>query len=278
MKKNIFSGAIKYFELNWRDIAIKLFLWILVFIILYIVIKYIVKKIKTKIEWNHLVADSYSKKNSKFVGSMVFVLLMIFNVLVTFEIIWFDTAIIMWWVSLSIWFAMQKTIWNLVSWMFILTNKKFKIWDFVEFLWKLKMRWTIEEINIRYTVVRTYDKKRTIIPNSIIVKTPIKTLKSEPLVKWEVVFKVTLDTPFEIIKTAFKKAVSKNKYLLYPENSSIIIESFWSKWLNVKWFFFCNPAKKIPIAAARDVRKVFIKELKANWVRIPYQYMTISTE
>ncbi len=278
MKDNIISVTIKYIQLHWRDIAGKLFLWIGIFIALYITIKYIVNKVKRKIEWESLIADEYAKKNSKLVWSMLFILLMIFNVLATFEIIWFDTAIIMWWISLSLWFAMETTIWNLVAWVFILTNKKVKLGDFVEFLWKLNIKWTIEEINIRYTVIRSFDKRRTIIPNSVIAKTPIKTLKTEPLLKWEIAFKVPRNISFEEIKQTFKQIVFNNKNLIYPEYSSIVIESFGSKWMSLKGYFFCSPAKKLPMVVAREIRSEFTKQLKEKGIDIPYKHMTILTE
>lgn len=278
MKENIISISLNYIQLHWLEIAGRLFSWIGVFILIYIIIKYIINKVKNKIEWESLISDDYSKKNSKLVGSILFILLMIFNILATFEIIWFNTAIIMWWISLSIWFAMETTIWNLVSWVFILTNKKVKLGDFVEFLWKLKIRWTIEEINIRYTVIRSFDKRRIIIPNSVIAKTPIKTLKSEPLLKWEIEFKVSRKTSFDDIKQTFKQIISQNTNLVYPEYSSIIIESFWSKWLHLKWYFFCSPAKKMPLAIAREIRSEFVKQLKTKGIEIPYKHMTVSTE
>jgi len=278
MKENIISISLNYIESHWLEIAGRLFSWIGVFILIYIIIKYIVNKVKRKIEWESLVADDYSKKNSKLVGSILFILLMIFNILATFEIIWFNTAIIMWWISLSIWFAMETTIWNLVSWVFILTNKKVKLGDFVEFLWKLKMRGTIEEINIRYTVIRSFDKRRIIIPNSVIAKTPIKTLKSEPLLKWEIGFKVPRKISFDDIKQIFKQIISENKNLVYPEYSSIIIESFGTKGLYLKWYFFCSTAKKMPIVVWREIRSEFIKQLKTKGIDIPYKHISISTE
>lgn len=278
MKENIISASISYIQTNWVDILSRLLWWIIAFIVIYLIIKYIIQRVKTRIEGNSLVPDIYAKRNSKLVGSILFILLMIFNILATFEIIWFNTAIIMWWISLSIWFAMETTIWNLVSWVFILTNKKVKLGDFVEFLGKLKIRWTIEEINIRYTVIRTFDKRRTIIPNSIIAKTPIKTLKSEPLLKGELSFKVPRDTSFEEIKQIFNQVIVNNKNIVYPEYSSIIIESFWSKWMILKWYFFCSPTKKLPIIVAREIRSEFIKLLKTKWIEIPYKHITLTTE
>jgi small-conductance mechanosensitive channel len=36
---------------------------------------------------------------------------------------------------------------------------------------------TIEEITLRYTVIRTFDKRRVIIPNNIVAKTAIRPMK-----------------------------------------------------------------------------------------------------
>jgi nitrate reductase NapE component len=55
----------------------------------------IIGKIKTKIEANSLEEDVYSKRTSNLVGKFVFILLMIFLILAVFQVIGFDTAIIM---------------------------------------------------------------------------------------------------------------------------------------------------------------------------------------
>lgn len=278
MKETIFNDIITYFKDYWPELISRLFLWIVVFFVIYIIIKYLVRRVKAKIEWESLVNDSYSKKNSKLVWGILFIVLMIFNVLSTFEIIWFDVAIIMWWISLSIWFAMETTIGNLISWVFILTNKKIKLGDYVEFLWSLKLRWTIEEVNVRYTVIRSFDKRRIIIPNSIVAKTPIRTLKSEPILKWEIDFIVPRETPLELIQKIFKQIIENNKKILYPEYCSILIEQFDTVGIHLKWFFFTDPSKKMPVGIARDIKWSLFEELKKYWIKVPYKHFTISTE
>ena len=64
-----------------------------------------------------------------------------------------------------------------------MTNEKVKLGDFVQFMGSLNMMGTIQEINVRYTVIKSFDKRRTIIPNSIIAATPIKTLTTETLIR-----------------------------------------------------------------------------------------------
>jgi len=184
MEGNIITATIEYIKESAPSFFLKLLLWVLLFTIIYLIIKKVISNVKSKIESNNIVADVYAKKNAKLVWWVLFIILMIFNILATFQIIWFDVAIIMWWISLSLWFAMETTIWNMISWIFILTNKKIRLWDFVQFMGPLNMMWTIEEINVRYTVIRTFDKRRTVVPNSLIAKTPIRTLKTEPLLRW----------------------------------------------------------------------------------------------
>ncbi|MBU0626136.1 mechanosensitive ion channel family protein [Patescibacteria group bacterium] len=41
----------------------------------------------------------------------------------------------------------------------------------------------IEEITIRYTVIRTLDLRQVVIPNTTLISTPIKTFSAEELVR-----------------------------------------------------------------------------------------------
>ena len=58
-----------------------------VFIAFLLVIKTVVTKVKTRIQENSLQEDVYSKKVAKLAGSMLYILLMIFNILAVFQVI-----------------------------------------------------------------------------------------------------------------------------------------------------------------------------------------------
>lgn len=121
---------------------------------------------------------------------------------------------------------METTIGNMIAGIMILTNKKIKLGDFVQFFGKLNMRGTIEEINVRYTVIRTFDKKRTIVPNSILAKTPIQTYKIEPLIRGEIFFTVPRHVLVPQVKKIIIETINDHKKVLYKEYTNVRIENF----------------------------------------------------
>jgi hypothetical protein len=80
---------------NRQQVFLKGLLAIGVFVAIYIIIRIIVQKVRKRIEANSLQEDIYSKKVSNLSGNVIFVVLMIFNILAIFQIIGFDTAILM---------------------------------------------------------------------------------------------------------------------------------------------------------------------------------------
>ena len=249
-----------------------------IFIIGYIIIQLIVKKIRTRIETNSLEENIYIKRTSGLVGKFVFILLMIFLVLAVFQVIGFDTAIIMWWVSLSLWFAMETTIGNMIAGIMIITNEKIKLGDFVQLLGSLKMMGTIEEINVRYTVIRTFDKKRTIVPNSVLAKTPIKTYKIEPLIRGEILFTVPRHVHIPQVKQILIDTINAHEKVLYKEYTNVRIENFDTRGLQIKSVFFANPKTKSPFLIARELRPTIKDNLQKYGINIPYPHITLTAE
>jgi small-conductance mechanosensitive channel len=185
----------------------------------------------------------------------------------------------MWWISLGIWFAMETTIWNMVSWIMILTNKKVRLWDYVQMTWSLNISWTIDEINIRYTVVKTLDKRRVIVPNMILAATPIKTLKAEPLIRWEIDFILPRHVEINQIKTLLTDTINLEEKVLHKEYTTVFIKSFDSRWINFKWFFFFNPKWwKWNFVIWSELRTKIQTIFKKYWISIPYEHITITTE
>ena len=76
-------------------IAGKIAIGIIVFFVLYIAINIIVAHIQKKIMSNDTSENKYSQKHAEFIGKIIFLLLVIFDILICFQIVGFDAGIIM---------------------------------------------------------------------------------------------------------------------------------------------------------------------------------------
>ncbi len=276
MRAQFVPEIIKDLTNNRGSILTKAGIAIGVFLLIYVVSKIIVQKIRKRVEDNSLQNDDYTMKMSKISGNIVRVFLLVFNILAVFQIIGFDTALIMWGISLSIWFAMETTIENMIAWIMFITNKKIKIGDFVEFLWSINTKGTVEEINVKYTIIRWFDKRRLIIPNSIIAHTPIKTFKTEPLMRGEFTIKVPRHVDIDQVKKLLNDTINANKYVMEKTYTNTIVTGFDSFGIGIKSFFFSSPQKKSPAIVARDLKPVILEVFKKYGIRIPYNHITVT--
>ena len=273
----ILKHIIDYLKSDWLNLLYQALLAAGVFLVIYFIIKWIVRKVRNRIESDDSQSMEYKQKLSKLVGNIIFVILMIFDVLAVFQVIWFDVAIIMWGISLSLWFAMESVIWNVISWMLLLMNKKVKIWDYVDFLWSLKISWTIEEVNLRYTIVRTFDKRRVIVPNSEIAKTPIKTLKTENLIRGDLKINLPRNVDLDQMKKLIIQTINGVEGVLHPEYSNVIVKWFDSLGINLIWYFFVNPNKKKNKAVVlKELRVKLLDLFKKYGIPTPYENCVIN--
>ncbi|MCX6823732.1 MAG: mechanosensitive ion channel family protein [candidate division SR1 bacterium] len=250
-----------------------------IFVTFLIIIKMVVAKVKKRIQENSLQEDMYSKRIADLAGSMLFILLMIFNILAVFEVIGFDTALIMGGVSISIGFAMETTIGNMIAGIMLMTNEKVKLGDFVQFMGSLNIMGTIEEINVRYTVIRTFDKRRTIIPNSIIAATPIKTLKTETLIRGKVKLRLPRTIDIDQVKSLLIQIINSIDGVLHKEYTNIIISGFDSGGIIVQGLFFVNPqSKRGKVVIKKEFMTKVSEEFKKYGIKMPNDHMTITVE
>lgn len=279
MTKQVFDYAIQYIITNGRDLGKKILLALLVFFVIYIFIKRIINRVKTRIRENNVHPNSeYHIKLSNLIWKILFVIGMIFNILIVFEVVWIDVALLMAGISLWIWFAMETLISNMVAWFFILTNKKFKIWDFIQILWSFNTNWTVEEINIKHTIIRTVDKRRLLIPNITMVSTPIKTIKSEDLIRWDLEVELPRHINIEQIKTILNQSINEQEDIIHKNYTTTYIKEFSAKWYKFNSVFFVDPKEWTPFVVSSNLRNKITQTLKKYWINFPYEHIVVNIE
>lgn len=276
---NIISYIINYISENGWEITKKTLLAIWVFLWVYIISNFIIKIIQQKIESNNIQSDNkYSKKLSALIWRILSLVALILNILIIFEILWIDVSLIMAWISLWIWFAIETMIWNIVAWFFIILNKKFKIWDSVELLGRFNTKWVIEEINLKHTIIRMIDQRRLLIPNKIMADTAIKTFKSEKVIRWDFSISVPRHVNIEQIKSIIKDTVNSYENVLDKDYTTTYIKWFDDKWYNFNTIFFVDPKQVSPFIAWTKIRKSLFDTFKRYWINFTYDHMTLDFE
>ncbi len=106
-------------------------------------------------------------------------------------------------VAVIVGFASQKAFSNIISGIFILIFKPFKISDIIEF--KDGQKGVVEEITLRHTLIKDYENRRIIIPNSSISdETIINSSIEDEKIKKHILFSISydsdIDTAIEIIR------------------------------------------------------------------------------
>ena len=160
-----------------------------------------------------------------------------------------------------------------------MTNEKVRLGDFVQFMGSINITGTIEEINIRYSVIRTFDKRRTIIPNTIMSSTPIKTLKAEPLIRGDIKIRLPRHIDIDQIKSLLIQNINSIKGILHPEYTNIVVSGFDSGGIVMQGFFFVNPqTKRGKTIIQREFMTKIFKEFKKYGIKMPNDHITLTVE
>jgi small-conductance mechanosensitive channel len=267
---------INYVNQNWLDMLKRIVLTTVIFIGFYFLINRFANKVTNRIiNWDIQSNNKYTKRLWFLVWRIIYIVWLIFNILIACEILWIDVSLLMAWISLWIWFAMETWITNIISGFFILTNKKFKIWDFVELLWKVNTRWTVEEINLKHTIIKWIDNRRLLIPNSVMADTTIKTLKSEDLIRWDIEISLPRYVNIDQIKKLMNETTNNYENTMHKEYTNTFIESFDENWYKFHTIFFINPNKCSAMVAGSNIRIALCKVFKKYWISNPYKHLVI---
>lgn len=114
-------------------------------------------------------------------------------------------------------FASQKAFSNIISGIFILIFRPFRVTDVIEI--NNLNKGVVEEITLRHTIIRNYENRRIIIPNSIISEaTIVNSNIIEEKIKKFIEFDISYESDIDIAKRIiYEEAV--NHPLVYDNRS-----------------------------------------------------------
>lgn len=260
----------------------KLILAWIVLIIMIIASKIISWTIKRKLIKNSsLDNEEYVAKVSNLVWDIIFYILLIFSIFISFQMIWFDLTILLWWLSFWIWFAFKEILWNMLAGILVLTTKDYRIWDIVKVEWVAwsgyDYFWKIEEITIRYTSIREFNNQRVIIPNLVLITNPIKTFTSEENIRWESKISLSYKADIQKARNLIMEAINNQSYIIHKEKTNIIYDNFSPNWAELIIWYHYDPNGKMSFVQVKSaINDLILNTLKDNDIEISYPHTTLT--
>ena len=215
----------------------------------------------------------------KLMWSITFYILVIFAFFISFEIMGMNIWLLISWVSLGLWLAFKEILWNMFAGMMILYTKEFRMWDIIEIQSDQTYFGRIEEITIRYTVIRTLDLRQVVIPNMTMISKPIKTFSSENIVKLNTTLWIHYDSDVSKAIQVVTDSINSFDFVQDKENTKVYVTNFGDSSIDLKCIFCFDPnCGIIWDFAIWYINEKISKEFNKHWIKIPYTHSTLTFE
>ena len=255
-------------------------LWaIAVIVVLLIISKFISWIVRKNIVRNADPNNKQAEKIAKLMGNITFYILVIFSFFIGFEIVGFNVGLIVWGISFWVWLAFKEILWNMVAGIMILYTKEFKLGDIVEINADQVYFGRIEEITIRYTIIRTIDLRQVIIPNTTLISVPIKTYSSETLIKMIIPFWAHYDSDINQVIDIIKNTVNNCDFVKEKENTKVFLADYLDSSIEFRAMISFDPnGGLLPEMVQWHIYEKINDEFNKYNINIPYNITTLTFE
>ena len=186
-------------------------------------------------------------------------------------------------IAVVIGFATQKAFANIISGIFILIFKPFRVKDTIEFLDSTKG--VVEEITLRHTIIRNFENRRVIIPNgNISDDTIINSSILDQKIRMHIVFSISYDSSIEkAIAIIREECMNHPDYLdnrtkeeKQNNNPAVLIRliELSDFALNLKAYVWAKD-NATAYALKCDVLKSAFDRFNKEGIEVPFPYRTI---
>jgi len=185
--------------------------------------------------------------------------------------------------AIAIGFAAQQALANIVSGVFIVIFKPYKIGDRLAV--QTTLTGVVEDINLRHTVIRNFENKRIIIPNSVISNEVLvnSNYGDDKIIKW-IDFGISYDSDIDLARKIMQEEVAAHPNFIDGRNEEqkeageplvpVRVISFGDSSVNLRaWAWAEEPAKAFVLGT--DLNESIKKRFDKEGIEIPFPYRTL---
>jgi len=129
----------------------------------------------------------------------------------------------------------------MIAGIMMLYTKEFKLGDIVEINADQVYFGRIEEITIRYTIIRTLDLRQVVLPNMTLISVPIKTFSSEDMIRLIAIFGVHYSSDIPKVIKVVTDTVNSFDFVKEKETTKTFVSNFADSYIEIKSMFSFDP-------------------------------------
>lgn len=181
-------------------------------------------------------------------------------------------------------FASQKAFSNIIGGLFILIFKPFRVHDIIEI--SNNRKGVVEEITLRHTIIKDYESRRIVIPNSIISdETIINSSLTDDSIRKHINIGISYDSDMDTAISIIQEVITDhpacldNRSELDKENNLPIVEvkvtSYDESSINLRayaWTLDYHSAFELQCDTLKNIKPLFDQ----SGIEIPYPHRTIT--
>ena len=175
--------------------------------------------------------------------------------------------------GIAIGFAAQTSVSNVISGLFVITERAFKIGDIIEISGIIG---TVQSIDLLSVALKTFDSQYVRVPNETIIKANLINYSHFPFRRVKTELSVSYDTDLRRAETILIDTAKKNRFVVADPAPSVLWTAFASSGISCALLAWTSVQD---YGSARNSIFIDINErLKAEGIEIPFDQLVVHME
>lgn len=175
--------------------------------------------------------------------------------------------------GIAIGFAAQTSVSNVISGLFVITERAFKIGDTIEIA---DIIGTVQSINLLSVALKTFDSQYVRVPSETIIKANLINYSHFPFRRVKTELSVSYDTDLRRVETILIDTAKKNRFIVDDPAPSVLWTAFASSGISCALLAWTSVQD---YGSARNSIFIDIDErLKKEGIEIPFDQLVVHTE
>ena len=173
-------------------------------------------------------------------------------------------------------FALKDMLENFIAGLLILWRRPFGLDDLIR---SGAYEGTVEEINFRATVLKTYDGIKVFIPNGRVFTEPLENLTSYAVRRTLVVFGVEQTAPLERVRTLLLGELRHVSGVLNDPAPAVLVDALGDSTTELHLLYWtAPPTRLVELAIKSAVIERLYAALREGGIQLPYPSRTVYVE